>query len=197
MAMADQKSLIIKLAHIYYHTNSWDKAIIEYEKIIVLDPNDFNVHVTLGELFLKKGDLERAFKEFEIASNGFLKEKNVKKAIGAFREMANLVQKMIEPQDVEKAITMYKDLLERLPESSDSLANLRDLYLRHNQMEEAVSYTLALGDLYNRQDYIDKAENEYLKACSMDPNHAGAKAKLEQLLKEKSQNKPGAETGFV
>jgi len=190
MAMVDPKSLIIKLAHIYYHTGSWDKAIIEYEKIIALDANDFNVRVTLGELYLKKGDLERAFKEFETAGNGFLKDKNTKKATGAFREMANLIQKMIEPQDVDKATAMYKDILSKLPDSSEALANLRDLYLRHNQMDEAISRSLELGDLYNRQDYVDRAENEYMKACTMDPNHAGAKAKLEQLRKEMNQPKP-------
>jgi len=188
--MADQKSLIIKLAHIYYHTGSWDKAIGEYNKIIAIDPNDFNVHTTLGELYLKKGDLERAFKEFELSANGYLREKNPKKASGAFREMAGLVQKMIEPQDMDKAIAMYKDILGKLPESLETLTNLRDLYLRHNQMDEAISYTLQLGDLYNRLDYIDKAENEYMKACTMNPAHAGAKEKLEQLRKEISQNKP-------
>lgn len=190
--MADQKSLIIKLAHIYYHTGSWDKAIVEYEKIIALDANDFNVHITLGELFLKKGDLDRAFKEFETSANGFLKEKNSKKAAGAFREMASLVQKMIEPQDVEKAVGIYKNILSQMPESAETLTNLRDLYLRHNQMEEAISYTLTLGDLYNRQDYVDKAENEYMKASTMDPSHAGAKEKLEKLRNElKQQAQPG------
>lgn len=190
--MADQKSLIIKLAHIYYHTGSWDKAIVEYEKIIAIDPNDFNVHVTLGELYLKKGDLDRAYKEFEGSANGFLKEKNLKKAAGAFREVANLVQKMIEPQDVEKAIGIYKGILSQLPESAETLANLRDLYMRHNQVEEAISYTLTLGDLYNRQDYVDKAENEYVKATTMDPSHAGAKEKLEKLRNElKQQAQPG------
>lgn len=191
--MADQKSLIIKLAHIYYHTGSWDKAIVEYEKIIALDPNDFNVHVTLGELFLKKGDLDRAYKEFEASANGFLKEKNIKKAAGAFREVANLVQKMIEPQDMEKAIGIYKSILSQMSDSPETLANLRDLYLRHNQMDEAISYTLTLGDLYNRQDYVDKAENEYLKATTLDPSHAGAKEKLERLRNElKQQAKPGS-----
>lgn len=191
--MADQKSLIIKLAHIYYHTGSWDKAIVEYEKIIALDPNDFNVHVTLGELFLKKGDLDRAYKEFEASANGFLKEKNIKKAAGAFREVANLVQKMIEPQDMEKAIGIYKNILSQMSDSPETLANLRDLYLRHNQMDEAISYTLTLGDLYNRQDYVDKAENEYLKATTMDPSHAGAKEKLERLRNElKQQAQPGS-----
>ena len=190
--MADQKSLIIKLAHIYYHTGSWDKAIVEYEKIIALDANDFNVHITLGELFLKKGDLDRAFKEFETSANGFLKEKNSKKAAGAFREMASLVQKMIEPQDVEKAVGIYKNILSQMPESAETLTNLRDLYPRHNQMEEAISYTLTLGDLYNRQDYVDKAENEYMKASTMDPSHAGAKEKLEKLRNElKQQAQPG------
>jgi tetratricopeptide (TPR) repeat protein len=189
--LADQKSLIIKLAHIYYHTGSWDKAIMEYEKIIALDPNDYNVHVTLGELFLKKGDLDRAYKAFETSANGFLKEKNTKKAAGAFREMSNLVQKMIEPQDMEKAIGIYKDILSQMPESTETLTNLRDLYMRHNQMDEAISYTITLGDIYNRQDYIDKAENEYTKATAMDPSHTGAKEKLEKLKNESKQAQPG------
>ncbi len=189
--MADQKSLIIKLAHIYYHTGSWDKAIIEYEKIVAMDPNDNNVHVTLGELYLKKGDLERAFKQFEISANGYIHEKNTKKAAGAYREMANLIQKMIEPQDVEKAIGMYKEILAKLPETTEALMNLRDLYLRHNQMEDVISCTLQLGDLYNRLDYVDKAENEYIKATTIDPSHAGAKERLEQLRGELNQPKPG------
>ncbi len=182
--MADQKSLIIKLAHIYYHTGSWDKAIVEYEKIIALDPNDYNVHVTLGELFLKKGDLERAYKQFELSANGYLREKNYKKAMGAFRELANLIQKMIEPQDLDKAIGLYKDILGKLPDSAETMTNLRDLYLRHNQIQEAISYTISLGDLYNRMDYVDKAENEYMKATTLDPGHSVAKEKLEQLRNE-------------
>lgn len=184
--MADQKSLIIKLAHIYYHTGSWDKAILEYEKIIALDPNDFNVHLTLGELYQKKGDLDRAYREYEISSNGFLREKNVKKASGAFRELSGLVQKMVEPQDVDRAIEIYKAMLAKLPESHETLTNLRDLYLRHNQMEEALNRTLELGDLYNRLDYVDKAEAEYAKACVIDPGHEGAKERLENL-----RNNPG------
>ncbi len=189
--LADQKPLIIKLAHIYYHTGSWDKAIVEYEKIIALDPNDFNVRLTLGELYLKKGDLDRAFKAFEVAAQGFLREKNTKKAAAAFREMANLVQKMIEPLDVEKAVGTYQGILAQMPDSTETLTNLRDLYLRHNQMDEAISYTLTLGDLYNRLDYVDKAENEYIKATTLDPSHAGAKERLERIRNEIKQAQPG------
>lgn len=184
--MADQKSLIIKLAHIYYNTGSWDKAILEYEKIIALDPNDHNVRLTLGELYVKKGDVERAFKEFELAGNAYLKEKNVKKAAGAFKEVASLVQKMVEPQDMEKAINIYKDILTKLPEAAEALMNLRDLYSRHNLMEEAFNCTIQLGDLFNRLDYIDKAESEYMRACSLDPQNELAQSKLEQLQNEKS-----------
>lgn len=190
MAMADQKSLIIKLAHIYYHTGSWDKAIVEYEKIIALDPNDHNVHTTMGEIYLKKGDLERAFRSFEAAANGYMREKNPKKASGAFREMANLVQKMIEPVDLDKAIASYKDILSKLPDSAETMTHLRDLYLRHNQAAEALSYTMALGDLYNKLDYVDKAEAEYAKATTLDPSHSEAKEKLEKLRNEIKQNNP-------
>ena len=113
--MADQKSLIIKLAHIYYHTGSWDKAIMEYEKIIAMDPNDFNVHLTLGELYQKKGDLDRAYREFELSANGFLREKNIKKASAAFRELAGLMQKMVEPQDLDRAIRFIRTCWRNCP----------------------------------------------------------------------------------
>ena len=40
---------------------------------------------------------------------------------------------------------------------------------------------------------MDKAENEYIKATTMNPAHAGAKEKLEQLRKElQSQKSSGA-----
>jgi protein O-GlcNAc transferase len=190
--MADQKSLIIKLAHIYYHTGSWDKAILEYEKIVAMDPNDFNVRLTLGELYQKKGDLDRAYREYELSANGFLKEKNLKKASAAYRELAGLVQKMVEPQDLDRAIQIYKNMLAQLPESQEALTNLRDLYLRHNQMEDALNRTLELGDLYNRLDYVDKAENEYIKACAIDPGHEGAKERLERLKLNPGTSPPPA-----
>lgn len=184
--MVDQKSLIIKLAHIYYHTGSWDKAIVEYQKIVALDPHDFNVRLTLGELFLKKGELERAYLEFETAGKGFLGEKNQKKALGAFRELSHLIQKIVEPQDMERAILLYKEILLRLPESVETLINLRDLYQRHNQRELAVTCTVRLGNLYNQQDYVDKAEAEYRNALALDPENVEAKALLEKLGAETS-----------
>ncbi len=193
--MADQKSLIIKLAHIYYHTGSWDKAILEYEKIIALDPNDINVHLTLGELYQKKGDLDRAYKEYELSANGFLKEKNIRKASAAFRELAGLVQKMVEPQDLDRAIEIYKAMLSKIPDSQEVLTNLRDLYLRHNQMEDALSRTLELGDMYNQLDYVDKAMEEYTKACSIDPGHEGARMKRDKLKNDLASPPPPAEPG--
>jgi tetratricopeptide (TPR) repeat protein len=193
--MVDPKSLIIKLAHIYYHTGSWDKAILEYEKIIAMDPNDYNVHLTLGELYQKKGDLERAYKEYEISAGGFLREKNVKKASAAFRELASLVQKMVEPQDLDQAIEIYKNMLSKIPDSQEVLINLRDLYLRHNQMDEALQRTLQLGDLFNQLDYVDKAMAEYTKACSIDPANESAKLKLEKLQNDLKSPIP-KQTGF-
>jgi hypothetical protein len=82
---------------------------------------------------------------------------------------------------------MYKEILEKLPESIETLTHLRDLYLRHNQIEDALNCTLHLGDMFNQMDYVDKAENEYLKACAMDPGNEEAKVKLEKLKMEIAQ----------
>lgn len=186
--MSDTKALAIKLAHIYYHTGSWEKAILEYEKITAIDPNDWGVHYTLGDCYLKKGDLEKAFKEFEVSASGYMREKNVKKAAGSFREMANVIQKLFEPTDLERAKEMYRDILTRLPDAEDAIRNLRDLYQRHNEIDEAVRYTIRLGDLYNKLDYVDKAENEYLKALALEPGNEAVARKLQQLRDEISRN---------
>jgi tetratricopeptide (TPR) repeat protein len=90
----------------------------------------------------------------------------------------------VEPQDVEKAVLLYRDILTKLPEAMEALINLRDLYQRHNQRDLAVGATLRLGDLYNQQDYADKAEAEYQNALGLDPNNAEAKVKLEQIKSE-------------
>jgi tetratricopeptide (TPR) repeat protein len=191
--MSDPKALAIKLAHIYYHTGSWEKAILEYEKITGMDPNDWGVRYTLGECYLKKGDLEKAYKEFEASASGFMRDKNIKKASGSYREMANIIQKLFEPTDVEKAKDLYRDIISRLPDSEDAIRNLRDLFQRHNENAEAVRYTLRLGDLYNKLDYIDKAENEYLKALALEPGNEGARQKLAQLREEMSKSQEDEE----
>jgi tetratricopeptide (TPR) repeat protein len=188
--MSDQKALSIKLAHIYYHTGSWEKAILEYEKILKIDSNDWGIHYTLGECYLKKGDLEKAYREFDSSAAGYMREKNVKKAASSYREMANIIHKLIEPQDIDKAKDMYRDILIKMPDSEDTIRNLRDLFQRHNENDEAVRYTVRLGDLYNKLDYIDKSENEYIKALAMDPENLLAKEKLSQLKQEMSVEPP-------
>jgi tetratricopeptide (TPR) repeat protein len=191
--MSDQKALIIKLALIYHHTGSWDKALIEYEKILAFDPNDWNTHSSVAEMCSKKGDLDRSYREYDIAVHGFLKDKNTKKAANCFREMAGIIQKSIEPQDQERATQMYQNILMSMPDQIEAIQNLRDLCLRHNNVEEAVKLTLRLGDVFNRQDYVERCENEYMKAISLDATNVEAQQKLETLRNEiKSTKTPGS-----
>jgi Tfp pilus assembly protein PilF len=182
--MTDQKALIIKLALIYHHTGSWDKALVEYEKILGFDPNDWNAHASVAEMCMKKGDLDRSYREYDVAVHGFLKDKNTKKAANCFREMVGIIQKSIEPQDQERAAQMYNNILMSMPDQIEAIQSLRDLRLRQNRTDEAVKLTIHLGDVYNRSDYVDKSENEYMKAIGLSPNNVEAQQKLEVLRKE-------------
>lgn len=184
--MADPKSLAVKLAHIYFHTGSWDKALVEYQKVLAIDPQDWNVHATIGQIHLKKGDWEKALEFLEKAAEGFLKDGQAKKAAGPLREIAAVIQREIEPQDTERAVKMYRRNLERHAESLENLTALRDLYHRHNQTEEAFELTVRLAELYNKQDYIDKAEKEYTRALEMKPDDPAIKEKLAALRRELS-----------
>jgi tetratricopeptide (TPR) repeat protein len=185
--MAEDKLLIIKLAHHYHEFGYWDKAIIEYEKLEKMDPADVKTTMSLGEVLLKKGDLERAYEKFEAAAQAFLVKKNTMKAAGAFKEVAHLIQKMVEPKDPNKAIQMYEAILKQLPESPDTMTCLRMLYGKQSNKERAIFYTLELAELYNRMDYIEKAEEEYVRATTLAPDRADIREKLEKLRQEMSQ----------
>ncbi len=193
--MSEDKLLIIKLAHHYHEYGMWDKAVLEYEKLAQMDPADLKIPMALGDLFLKKGDLERSYAQFESAAEGYLKQKNMKKAATAFRELASLIERMVEPQNADKAVRMYENILSKLPESAETLTCLRDLYHRRNQLAEAISYTLQLANLYNRLDYVDKAEVEYAKALEWDPSRTDIREALEKLRKEMNELNPSPKAG--
>jgi Tfp pilus assembly protein PilF len=180
----DPKSIYRKLALIFFQTGNWSKAIVEYEKLITFDPNDYNLHSILGDLFRKVGNFDRAYQEYEIAAKGFKAERNERKASVVYRELTTLIRDHIEPQDSHRAIELYNQILSEMPETVEALENLRNLKYQNGENQEALQLTIHLGNLYNKLDYIDKAKAEFLKALQMDPQNEEANQKLTALINE-------------
>ena len=58
------KKNIIKTAMLCVQEGKWDKAIVEYKKLLALDPIDYNVHSMLGDAYIKKGEDAFAYQEY-------------------------------------------------------------------------------------------------------------------------------------
>jgi tetratricopeptide (TPR) repeat protein len=71
--VAEDKKTIIKMAYIYSQEGRWDKAILEYKKLLALDPADNNVHTMLGDAQAKKGAAQEAFTEYQLATEAYNK----------------------------------------------------------------------------------------------------------------------------
>jgi tetratricopeptide (TPR) repeat protein len=53
------------LANIYQRQGLPEKAIVQYQKVIELDPADFEAHNNLGVAYARQGKLDQAILEWE------------------------------------------------------------------------------------------------------------------------------------
>ncbi len=79
---------------------------------------------------------------------------------------------------VEEAITLYRSLLELLPDEPWVYADLVDLYQQSGRTEEAVGLLLALGDVYLRLGRTDGVLRAYQQAAALAPHDPQIQARL-------------------
>jgi Tfp pilus assembly protein PilF len=120
-------------------------------RIVILDdPLSPEEHLNLGVAYEKKGELENALKEYEIAAD---------KLPGAYVFMGNVY---FQRHDYDKAESNYRKALKKDPNNADAHNNLAWLfYSKRENLDEAESLTLQAiemnpgkKDIY--QDTLDK-----------------------------------------
>ncbi|MDQ7850341.1 MAG: tetratricopeptide repeat protein, partial [Armatimonadota bacterium] len=79
---------------------------------------------------------------------------------------------------VEEAITLYRRLLDLLPDEPWVYVDLVDLYLLRGATEEAVGLLLALGDVYLRLGRTDGVLRAYQQAAALAPHDPQIQARL-------------------
>ena len=87
------------MAYIYSQEGRWDKAIAEYRKLLNLDPNDFNVHNMLGDVYVKKTEFQEAFASYILCSDAYIKMGQTEKATVVYRKLSRLDPSKLEPCD--------------------------------------------------------------------------------------------------
>jgi len=138
------KELLAQLIDFYFETKNDDAAVKLLFKLAKADPNNGNVHLTLAQYFLERGDKVNTYQELKLAfkcPEVSLETKT--KSISYFLEK----QVTLDTQVVELAVQLTKD-----------------------HPTEAKVFAL-LGDIQSKNGKDTSALNSYHKAIELEPSH--------------------------
>jgi tetratricopeptide (TPR) repeat protein len=122
--MVGDKDRIFELAQKITQTKGLKKTIKEYLRILDKDPDDIKTRIKLGDLYLRKGNLDKAIKEyFKIGEHYISEELDL------------------------KAIAMFRKILVLNPGMTDSYYKLAELYYRRGLFGEAKLQYLKLLEI--------------------------------------------------
>lgn len=190
------------MAHIYSQEGRWDKAIAEYKKLIKLDPEDYNSYSMIGDVYVKKGELQPAFDAYLVCSDAYIRLGQLEKASLVQSKIARLDaaqlndaskkkqavftkqvegDKAFDGGDIDAAAASYQAVLEMDPDRFDLYQKLGDLYLRKGDTAAACKKYLEIGDIFLRNKLVKKAAPIYLKVVELDPENLDAHAALAEI----------------
>ena len=64
---SDKKS-ILKNAYLHFTEAQWDLALKEYHRALEIDPDDFEIHNLMGDVYVQKNDIPSAFVQYSLVA---------------------------------------------------------------------------------------------------------------------------------
>ena len=134
-------------------------AIEECLRIIELAPQYLDVHLMMGEIYVRQGKIEQAIAKYAILVDTFLVNGRVDEAIATYRRILQL-----EPNNLTYRVKLI------------------DLLTRQGRAEEVLEERMAAADSYLRLGYADRAIQEYEQALVSHPGNTDLRLNYAQAL---------------
>jgi tetratricopeptide (TPR) repeat protein len=151
------KQKVLSAAEKFVQQGKLQNAISEYEKILKHDAKDLTVMNTVGDLYSRLGETDKAAECFKnvgdaYASQGF----------------------------TVKAIAMYKKL-SKLKSSMECVLRLAELYTQQGLFNDARAQYLLVAEDFLKTGQIDQAARIFEKTLEMDPDNVAMRTKLAEV----------------
>jgi tetratricopeptide (TPR) repeat protein len=159
--MALNKAKVLKSAEKYVIQGKISHAIAEYLKLIKEDPTDLPLVNTLGDLYVRIGNVSEAVKCFTRLAESYDN--------GGF---------------VVRAIAMYKKVSKIDPGQIQSLSRLADLYLRQGLNSDARAHYLQVADYLIKKGELENAITVYQRVVQIDPENPAAEGRIAEALQK-------------
>jgi pilus assembly protein FimV len=151
------KQKVLSTAEKFVQQGKLPNAITEYEKVLKADPKDLTVMNTVGDLYSRLGNSEKAVECFKsvgdaYASQGF----------------------------TVKAIAMYKKL-SKLKASLECALRLAELYTQQGLFNDARAQYLQVAEEFLREGQLEQAVRIFQKTLEMDPENVAMRTRLAEV----------------
>jgi len=151
------KQKTLSAAEKYVQQGKIQNAISEYEKVLKNDPKDLTVTNTVGDLYSRLGDAEKATECFKTVGDAY--------ATQGF---------------TVKAIAMYKKI-SKLKPSLESMLKLAELYTQQGLFNDARAQYLQVAEEFLKGSDFDSAVRIFQKILEMDPENANMRIRLAEV----------------
>jgi tetratricopeptide (TPR) repeat protein len=151
------KQKVLSAAEKYVQQGKLQNAIAEYEKILKADPKDLTVTNTVGDLYARIGEADKATACF----------KNVGDAYAA-------------QGFTVKGIAMYKKIAKLKP-SLESVLRLAELYTQQGLFNDARAQFLQVAEEFLRAGELEQSVRIFQKILEMDPENVAMRVRLAEV----------------
>jgi tetratricopeptide (TPR) repeat protein len=151
------KQKVLSAAEKYVQQGKMQNAIAEYEKVLKADPKDLTVTNTVGDLYSRLGEADKATEAFKIVGDAY--------ATQGF---------------TVKAIAMYKKI-SKLKPSLESVLKLAELYTQQGLFNDARAQYLQVAEEFLKSGALDDAVRIFQKILEMDPENTTMRVRLAEV----------------
>ncbi|MGD1022363.1 MAG: tetratricopeptide repeat protein [Candidatus Sulfotelmatobacter sp.] len=151
------KQKVLSAAEKYVQQGKIQNAIAEYEKVTKADPKDLTVTNTIGDLYSRLGEADKATECFKTVGDAY--------AAQGF---------------TVKAIAMYKKI-SKLKSSLESVLKLAELYTQQGLFNDARAQYLQVAEEFLKSNELDNAVRIFQKILEMDPENTSMRVRLAEV----------------
>jgi tetratricopeptide (TPR) repeat protein len=151
------KQKVLSAAEKFVQQGKLQNAIAEYEKVLKADPKDLTVMNTVGDLYSRLGNIDKAVECFKSVGDAY--------AAQGF---------------TVKAIAMYKKL-SKIKHTFEGVLRLAELYTQQGLFNDARAQYLQVAEEFLRSGELEQAVRIFQKTLEMDPDNVVMRSKLAEV----------------
>jgi tetratricopeptide (TPR) repeat protein len=216
------KQKVLSAAEKFVQQGKLPNAIAEYEKVLKADPKDLTVNNTIGDLYSRLGQSEKAIECFKSVGDAYASQGFTVKAIAMYKKLTKLkpglesvlrlaelytqqglfndaraqylqvAEEFLRTGELEQAVRIFQKTLEMDPENIAMRTRLADVYIRLGKKTEAWQILSSAAESLRSRGQMPQAEEILQKMLNLDPGNSYA-----LLLRGRTAMDAGDITGAI